>query len=437
MSEQLTESTPPPQSPSYAIPIAILVAVALEGVLTIVRLAIPADWRISPTYWLISSGGNAAAALLTTMGIAELVRRLPERLAAGARIAMIGSAVFFALSLSNGLMNLVIGMLGEKGELGWKMQSYAYLATSLVICAGVIVAAGGFARVAPTAIALIVLTLVLMPPPFLGPRIYSFLGSSARYVFPLISLAQLVVQTLLIREAARSSTRALPAEPTAPFALLGASLRARVIAMFVLIGFTVFAVGGRSLGMMKVALVGAPLINIAAFIVFAVAAARAARGLETKLQWMFGVATGATAWCAGVLSMQTIAVYQMLKGDSGAWSGERDTEMAQALGITMPLVATVGVVLALLAVGAHLRKLGHQSVSDSIGPRTTTFVVLMLVSVLIQIYGVPKAKSTGEFVMYGLGAAVCGVIALLVAANSFKRASEATSTTALPTATML
>ncbi len=426
-----------PQTPSYGIPIAILVAIGIEVIATLARLALPMPGRLSSTYWLVSSGTYGATALLTAMGLAELVRRLPPQLATGARIAMIGYAVFVAMSLVNGLTTIALMSLGNTAEIVWQVRMYISLATSLAICAGLVVAAGGVARVAPAVIGLVVTTLVLYPPPFLSVRIHELFGASTRYVYPVVGLAHLAAQTFLIREAARSSTYPVYPEPTAPFALLGTSLRARVIATFVLVGFTLFAVGGRSLGLMKVALVGAPIINIAAFVVFAVAAARAAGGLDDKLQWMFGLAAGATAWCASVLAMQTVAVFQMLNGSSDSWLGERNVEMARALGITMPFVATAGVVLALVAVGAHVRKLGHHAVATKIGPHTTMFVVLMIVSVLIQIYGVPKAKSSGELVVFGILSAVAGVIALLTAANVFKSSSEATSSHALPTATVL
>ena len=103
----------------------------------------------------------------------------------------------------------------------------------------------------------------------------------------------------------------------------------------------------------------------------------------------------------------------------------------------MPLVATVGVVVALVAVGAHIRRLGHHALAESIAPRTTTFVILMATSVVVQLYLAPKVRSMGELVMIGLLAAAAGVAALLVAAGIFKRASEATSEQSLPTATML
>ena len=253
----------------------------------------------------------------------------------------------------------------------------------------------------------------------------------------MVSLAQLGLQAYLIREAARSSTRDLPSEPTLPFALLGSALRTRVIAMLVLAALTLFAMGGQSMNAMKFALVAAPLINMIAFIVFAIAALRAGRGLDGRLQVMFALAGGAAAWCAGVLALQTPAIYQMLGGGGDSFSGERNTEMAQALSIAMPLIATLGVVIALAAVGSHVRRIGHHDVAESIVPRTTVFVILMLVSVVVQISFVPKVSSMSELVALGLLAAAAGVAALVVAANIFKRASEATSGMALPTATVL
>ncbi len=428
-------STQEQAPPSYAMPYAILVALAVETAFVLVRFALPASW-FSEKYFLVSTGIYAASALLFTMGCSELARRLPEKQAVGAQIATIANATFLGLILAGGLVNMAAMSFGGKAELLWTIQSYMYLALYLATAAGLIVAAGGFARVAPAAIALIIVSIALSPPQFISTKIFHALGSSYRYVYAVVGLSQLALQVFLVREAARSSTRALAAEPTAPFVLLGTALRTRVIAMFVLVAFSLFATGGRSLAAMKFAMVAAPVINLAAFLVFAVAALRAGRGLDARAQILFSLAGTAAAWCAGVLSMQTPAIYQMF-GGGDSYASERNAEIVQALSIAMPLVATVGVVVALVAVGAHIRRLGHHALAESIAPRTTTFVILMATSVVVQLYLAPKVRSMGELVMIGLLAAAAGVAALLVAAGIFKRASEATSEQSLPTATML
>lgn len=437
MSVQTIESPPsPPPVPSYAFPMTFIVAIAFEAVVSLARLGLPTSWVISEKYYLISTGLWACSALLFTMGFGELVRRLSPRQAAGAQMAMISNAVLLGIILAGGVIMYVTTSFSAKAEMIWKVQQYFYLAVALAYAAGLIIAAGGFERVAGAAIGLILISILLAPPPFLSDALYKALGKSYRYVYIFGNLAQLAMQAYLIREAARSSTRDLPAQPTAPFALLGGALRARVIAMFVLIAFTFFAMGGRSLGAMKFAMVAAPLINMGAFLVFAVAALRAGRGLDDKLQVAFAIAGGAAAWCAGVLAIQTPAIYQMIAGSS-SYDGERASEVAQALVLAMPIVATISVVIALVAANAHIRKLGHHDAAAAIGPRTTAFVVLMLASVLVQIYVLPKATNAGELAIYGLVAAFAGVASLLVAAGCFKQASEATSTTALPTATVI
>jgi|GEM_PF-6628003 len=433
MSMQEPPASPPP-AVSTALPMSLLVAFAIEAAFSLSRLAFPKAWVITEKYWLLSTGINACSALLFTMGCADLVRRLPQRQAMGAQVAMVANAVQLALVLASGVLSFLV--IGEKSELIWKLQGYMYLAVYLTSAVGVIIAAGGFVRVAAPAIALVVLSIVLAPPPFIAGKLYDALGSNVRLVFSVVNITQLGVQLFLLREAARASTRDLPAEPTAPFALLGTALRTRVIAMFVLVAFSLLATGGRSLGAMKFAMVAAPAINMAAFLVFAVAALRAGRGLDARVQILFSLAGGAAAWCAGVLSMQTPAIYQMF-GRSDSYGSERNAEMAQALSVAMPLIATFAVVVALVAVGSHIRQLGHHALGESIAPRTTTFVILMATSVVVQLYLAPKVQSMGELVMIGLLAAAAGVAALLVAAGIFKRASDAASLTSLPTATVL
>jgi hypothetical protein len=429
---------PAPPAPSTAIPVAILAALAIEVVFSLSRLAMPIEWLASQRYWLVSTGVYAASALLAMMGFADLVKRLSDRQATGAQIAMIGHGVFLVLALGSGLLSTFGMSLGmEKMELVWKIQSYMYFATTLTTAAGTIVAAGSFDRIALPAVGMLVLSFMIAPPPFLGMTLHDLFGTSTRYVYPLFGVGQLALQVVLVRFAAQSSTRPLPAEPTAPFALLGSALRARVIAMFVVIMFTLFAMGGRSVGAMKVALVGAPIINIIAFVVFSVAALRASRGLTQGLQIAFTAAGAASTWCAGILAMQTPAVYQMLSRGADSFTSERANEMARALPLVMPLVATTAVVLALVAAGTYVRRLGHLNVADSIGPRTTLFVILMATSVAIQIYAVPEVRSMSELLGLSVISVIAGVAALLVAANLFRRASEATSSTALPTATML
>lgn len=427
----------PSAVPSFAIPLSILIAFAIEVAFSVVRVAMPEGYFASEKYFLVITGIYASSALLITMGLGDLVRRLPQRRARGAQTAMIGQAMFLALILAGGLLNLAGTNFGDRIELVWKIQSYGFLAAYLTSAAGLIIAAGGFDRVAAPAIALVVFSVLLAAPPFLARELWDFFGPNYRYVYPLVGVGQLALAMYLIRKAAGWSTRDLPAQPTAPFALLGSALRARVIAMVFLVLFTLFAVGGRSLGAIKVAMVGAPLINMAALIVFAIAALRAGRGLDRKLQLGFNVAGAASAWCAGVLSMQIPALYQMLGGGRESYSSERSAETAQALAIVMPVVATLGVVAALLAVGAHVRRIGHEEIAAAIAPRTTAFVILMLTSVIVQSYLIEKATSRNDLVAIGFIASAAGIAALLVAASTFKRASEATSTTALPTATVL
>ena len=103
----------------------------------------------------------------------------------------------------------------------------------------------------------------------------------------------------------------------------------------------------------------------------------------------------------------------------------------------LPLVATLSIVIALIAAGAYVRAIGHREVADLIGPRTTVVVVLVVVNVLVQVYGVPMVKTLNDLLVMSVLAAIAGVAALLVAARLFQRASEATSTTALPTATVV
>ncbi|MFN0252014.1 MAG: hypothetical protein ACKV2T_34375 [Kofleriaceae bacterium] len=431
---------PPAQAPapSVAIPIAILAALAIEVVFSVSRFAMPIEWLISERYWLVSTGVYASSALLAMMGFADLVRRLSDRQAMGARIAMIGHGVFLVLALCSGLVTMLgVTFGGEKMELVWTIQSYLYFATTFATTIGTIVAAGSFDRIAVPAVGMLVLSGMIAPPPFLGMTLHDLFGTSTRYVYPLFGVGQLALQVVLVRFAARTSTRPLPTEPTAPFALLGAALRARVIAMFIVILFTLVAMGGRSIGAMKVALVGAPIINILAFVVFSVAALRATRGLTHGLQIAFTAAGAASTWCAGILSMQTPAIYQMLTQSADSYTSDRAIEMARALPLVMPLVATAAVVIALVAAGSYVRRIGHQEVADSIGPRTTTFVILMATNVAVQIYAVPKVRSMGELFGLSIVSVIAGVAALLVAANLFKRASDATSTTALPTATAL
>lgn len=418
------------------IPVSISIAVALHTVFVLFRFVLPVDWWASGRYFLISNGIATCGTLLVAMGLGELALRLPERQAAGARMAMIAYATLAVLSLTSGLVDLISSEMLHHSDTVWKVESYIYFAVYLTAGAGVLLAANAFQRALPLAIVFLVLIVLSVPPAFLGEKLSELFGGKYRYIYVALRVAYLALLFVLAQQAAQSSTRDLPSEPTAPLALMGSALRTRLVAMCVLVMFTVFAMGGRNLAMMKVALVLAPLITIASFMVFAVGALQAGRASgEPKHTVPFAFAGGAAAWCAGVTSLQTPSMFSMLSR-SDSYMAERSREMATALSIVLPLVAILSVVIALAAVGSFVRDKGH-AVADSIASRTTAFVLLMLGSVLLQQYAVPKARSVNELLVLSVLATIAGVVALVVAANTFKRAADATSTHALPTATVL
>lgn len=423
------------QGPSASMPVAAWLALALETVFAIVRIAAPKGW-IGEVYFIVLTGVYVASAALMLMAIGELARRLPEPRAAGARIAMVCSAVFLGLLVASRTIDAVSFKVGQGSPLVWQIQQWIYLALYLGMAVGLWMAAKDSARAMGGVIALVVVSLVMSAPDPFAEKIRTLFGANFRYVFAVLALGQLALQVFLVHEASRASTQALPAEPSRALQLLGTSLRVRVAALFVLVAFTVFAVGGRSLGSMKVAMIGAPLINAAAFLVFSIAALRAGRGLDRNVDLAFGIAGGLAAWCAGVLSAQVPALYEMMS-QSGGYASERAERIAQAMSVTLPLLAVTSVVVALVATGTHLRRSGHTDAAATLAPKITTFVILMLGSVLVQVYLLPEARSVGSFVGIGLLAAVAGVGALLVAAGVFQRAAETVETAALPTATLV
>lgn len=394
-----------------AIPPALMLAFALDLGFLVVRLV----FTSSGARWALAEDGVALAVnALAMFGLIDLARRLSGREGQGLRIAMAGFAGKLALVMVGGL---VLNFTSWSSETIFTVDGYLWFAAKLAVPIGLAIAAW---KRAPVLVAVAVVARLAddLPPP-LARAFYGWLDLGVQGWFVLDSVLRavgIVLAIAVVATVARGAPTSEPARAVAGLRRSASALKLRVIAAVVMTGLTLLVIAGKSgegaVSMLKLAMMAGAVINIVAMVLLALGTVEAARsGLGDLPRWPLLLSSVLAMWCVGVLLAQLPYLYRML------YAGDREDDYAQAWSVGLPLIATAGIALIAVAVSGLASRRGDDELRAEASGKGAGFVLLMLVSVAIQTWWLPKADSLGVFVGMTLCAAVAGLYATLILAK--------------------
>lgn len=423
-----------------ALVLAFAVWLAMIAVRVVYIFAVTDPYR-GVRFAMFNEGTGFACEVLATLGAFELARRLTGRAGQGALIAAIGFASTIAIDVAYGFTSF----MERAWEHEWifKVGDYAFFVGWLVVTIGVAIACGREKR--GLGIAVVAVSLLTWPPPFLAKAMYGWIpdGKTGYAIEHAIRAARLIVLVAGFAAIARGTTVTDRALAASGLRSAGKALWLRVIAAVSVILLTLMVIGGRgsksSLEVLQLAIMAAAVVNIAALVLFGVGGVRAARGTIADLgRWPLVLGGAASLWAAGVTIAQLPWLYKMFYKHDSVLGRSELTEYAQALAIAMPLVVTVGVGLVAIAIGRLAGRRGRAELIAHAQAKGIGFVVLTLVSLAIQAWMLPEAKSLGSFAMMSLLAAGCGFVATVMMARLCGLgADELERDAGLPSATLV
>ena len=373
--------------------------------------------------------------LLGLIGMLELSRRVTWRAAIGCTIAVIG----FALELAVDLTWTMVMFKSRIWEHQWILDAnqWAWWVASSVVLAGIVVAA--WDRL-PIAIATLVVGALVIPPPVLAKHLYSWMpeGKATIGISYALSVARFVLLVIAIASFARGAPPIDRRAAAGGMRSCASALWLRIIAAICVVLLTLLGMAGARRGeggaeVLKLATMSGAIINIAALVWFGTGALRAASaGIGELNRYMLVIAGAASLWGAGVVEGQLPHLYHMLyKPDSILGSGEA----AKVLTVAMPLVVTGGIALIALVIGGFAAQRRAEELRAQAQASGIAFVLLLLVSLAIQAWLLPKAGSLGSLAMISLlaaGAALLGT--MLIAKLCTMAADELEQAPGLPAA---
>lgn len=406
-----------------ALPPALVLAFAVWLVMIGVRvvyIVAATDPYSGIRFAMVNEGTGFACEVLATLGAFELARRLTGRAGQGALIAAIGFASTIAIDVAYGFTSF----MERAWEHEWifKVGDYAFFVAWLAVSVGVAIACGREKR--GLGIAVVAVSLLTWPPPFLAKAMYGWMpdGKTGYAIEHAIRAARLVVLVAGFAAIARGTTVTDRALSASGLRSAGKALWLRVIAAVSVVLLTLMVIGGRgstsSLEVLQVAIMAAAVINIVALVMFGVGGVRAARGSIAELgRWPLVLGGAASLWAAGVTLGQVPWLYKMLYKHDSVFGSSELTKYAQALSVAMPVVVTVGVGLIAIAIGHLAARRGRDELVAHAQAKGAGFVTLTLVSLAIQAGMIPNAKSIGSFAMLSLLTAGCGFAATVMMAK--------------------
>jgi hypothetical protein len=420
--------------------------------LAVVELAVTAVaihvGKYGPPLWvsLANLGIGAAASALCASGAAELAQRHTGTQRAGLQIA--AAAWFAGLALQ--LLWLGVSVFrrypwSATDEMWIAVEHYSWFAAELSPIIGWAVAAARRHRT--LAGAGVVIAVMSHPPPFVIDAIWTRLAldyQNRTLGHCVLSLLGLVLIAVIAVTLAPATTMPAPGRAAVGLRRAAAALRIRLIAVIAGTLTTMAALtnlGHGAFAVYKFMLVGGAAINAGAFSWLAFGLLDAAR--DGALARARLVIAGATAlWCSAVAVAQLMFGYAAMYGTGDGWTrGQVDV-----LALGAPLVSLLGVWILAAELGpivaAHrlcppgedapagpfagftARHREEQLRRDPTG-RLVWIVLLMLTSVVIQAWLLPKAdtRSTTEWLLIMTGG--CSVVALTMIARLCSTAAEA------------
>ena len=152
------------------------------------------------------------------------------------------------------------------------------------------------------------------------------------------------------------------------------------------------------------------------------------------------LSAAASLWWLGVTLAQLPYTYRLLYGgdDHGFDYGGHAQDYAQALSIVGPLVAVAAIAAVARAISMFAARRGFEQLRFEAQGKGIGFVGLMLASVGVQQWLLPKAISEGSMTFMVLGAAVCSLYATVLMARLCALAADSLQAEpGLPTATAI
>lgn len=430
------------------LPPAFLLALVVQCVIVALRITMVSSgeslWMGSASWSLLAQGVSLVTVSLLAAGAFDLGRRTSSSAAGAARTA----GVVFTVAVGLVAVGIVVDYLqmsrdGGPIELLYTVESYVWSATMIGGFAALITAAGGWRRAPVLAGVAIVAIVISRAPPVLWKPLHAvFLEvvgrAGATLVFSLLWLVALGATVALLAgmDKVEPSEDALACERGLRRA--SSALWLRVIAAGALVLVMLLAVASRGGGasMLKAIMVGAPVLNAFALASFALGAFTVARsGARDFSPFALYSAGALSLWSAGALLAQAPWLYRAYYHPGS--DNDYGLEMAQALGMAIPVVAAAGVVVLTVAIAGFARRRSLYDLHEQTSLRAGAFVVLMIGSLLIGKYVLPKARSEGALIAMSLAigaASLCAVV--LVAKLCSLAAAAVAQAPGLPTATV-
>jgi len=395
-------------------------------------LTVKESWS-AVRFHLVNEGLGFACESLSLLGALELARRASGQVALGLKIAACGFAGALLVNTGWGFVQFKDNLWQQ--EWIYKAVDYAFFVVWVVVPIGLAIANWRERR--ELAIAIVIVSLLTWPPPFLAKAMYSWMPSgkssyvidgalrTVRFALFLVGFAKLPqVGAVVDRIAAASGLR-----------LAAKSLWLRVIAAISLVLLTLMLVAGRGsksgLEVFKLATFTVLIVNIIAFAQFGAGALRTARASVADLgRWPFALGGAISLWAAGVTLGQMPWLYRMLyKGDSSSFGSENAMQYAQALAVALPILVTGGIALLAVALAGLGARSGNEDLRGQAQAKGAGFVTLTLVALAITQWMIPeamkKATSAGGFMMLSVLAALSSLFAIVMMAKLLNAGADA------------
>lgn len=390
---------------------------------------------------MLDEGTSFACEVFAMLGAFELARRLTGHAGQGVLIAAIGFASTLAFDVAYGFTNFMERAWDH--EWIFKVGDYAFFLAGLAVAIGLAIACGRERR--GLGIAILVVSVLSWPPPFLGKLMFGWLpdgktGFAIEHAIRAARIAVLIVGFVAVARGATPTDRALAASGLRSAAK---ALWLRVIAAVSLVLLTLMMIGGRgsrsSIEVLQLATVTGAVVNVVALVMFGLGSVRAARGAVAELRrWPLVLGGAASLWGAGITLGQLPWLYKMFYKHDSLFGSSELMEYAKALAVAVPVVVTVGVGLVSIAIGGLAARRGRDELLAQAQAKGIGFVALALASLAIQSWMVPEARSLSSFAMLSLLAAGCGLAATMMMAKLCALGAEELERDAgLPSATVV
>lgn len=429
------------------LPPTLLIALAIEVVwiFTFGMRALftdPRDYSIALN--LASSGMFVVIYVLGIAGFLELAGRTTGRTRIGLRVVAAG----FALGLADMGFWIVFSYVQPHWSIEkiGLVQQWSWFVLNLLPVLGLVIAT--FDRDRRAAVIGLVVLLIADPLPPLAQPMYGWLGDSWKAMIGLengLRLVEVILMFVLARLVADGEPVRARDIASSGLRTIASALWLRVIAAVGVSGLTLMLMlgssGEGSMGVLKLAMLSGAVINAISVAMMVRGALAASRGGVVDLpRTPLVLAAGGALWCLGVALHQLPFTYRMLYGDHDdfSFSGSHDTQdYAQALALTMPLVATGAIAAVAAGIAGFAGRRGLEQLRDEAQGKGAGFVGLMLASIAIQAWLLPKADTRASFAMMTIGAAVLALWATVLMARLCALAADSLhAEPGLPTATL-